>query len=559
MKTLLVQRSCATALVLALLPFIANAQFRLDQFTNSDPSKSALQLTNGSLVWAMALEDTTFLWCGNDAGVAQWARSITEPGYTLQLVEGANFSTLMIEEYNPITEEVLPDEFVVTQRLRITRISEQGAVEWSEQCEYSFPQPFDFAAYQVFTRAIPTSDGGLLVSVAHATTLSSAIVHLLRLTENGEVSWSERVGSTVTGGDLVLIYGTPSFNGLFLTEYTEGRFVMALDEAGWDTQLHMFGPDGEQLLSRTLNYTGASIYARLSSLTTTAAGHLLVGGRMSTMPSANIVAYRLDEDLEFVDGDIYWGFGTTSSSELQAIACRADGDRVLEVVSAGGDESFTYFLEVNEDGDIINPARSIPLPYVDDQTITVKPKHFRYDDAGVRLAHTLSITHPILGNLGHFSERSLIDPSSPDCYFALNPVGHVDVPDSLVSMESLPSLIVADAITTISSASPLSPHSLIGTTSGCQLQIGMAELGATTGFTLASNALSQGMSLQVNTEGPLELCVFDARGRMILNGERLPGAGQWSVSLPTLGAGVYCVIARSGPGALAGVRRFVVQ
>ncbi len=559
MKTAILQRTRISTLVLALAPFLASAQFRLDQFTNSDPSRSALQLTNGSLVWAMAIDDTTFLWCGNDAGVAQWARSVTDPGNTLQLVEGPNSSTFLVEEYTPITEEVIPDEFAVTQRLRITRISEQGVVEWSEQCEYSFPQPFDFMTFQVSTRAIATSDGGLLVCVAHPTTLSFAVVHLLRLTENGEISWSERVGSTIMSDDLVLTYGTPSFNGLFLTEYTQGRFVMALDDIGWDTQLHLFGPDGEPLLSRRLNYNGASIYARVSSLATSAAGQLLVGGRMSTMPSANIVAYRLDEDLEFVDGDVYWGFGTASSSELEAMACRADGDRVLEVVSAGGAEVFTYFLEVDEEGDILHPARSTPLAYVDNQTITVKPKHFRYDEAGVRLAHTLSVTHPILGNLGHFSERSLIDPSSPDCYFALNPVGHVDVPDSLVSMEPLPSFIVADATTIISNTAPLSAHSLVGTTPGCQSQIGMAELGATPTFTLTSNVLSQGVGLQVNAGRPVELCVFDNHGRMVLNSERLTSAGQWSIPLPSLSAGIYCVMARSGPGTRSEVQRFVVQ
>ena len=534
---------CLALAAITCLSGTANAQFRLDQFTNTDPTEAVLQLADGSVVWAMTVEDSTFIWKGDANGSPQWARTIIDPGSELQLVEGANSSIIIVEAYLPSTDDTNMTEALVTQTWRTSMISEQGTLLWSKRGSITYEMPYGTTVLNVELRSTPASDGGLFFTLMNPSGFFPT-GHLVRVGANGALSWCKKVGTVLPGGHLALSYSSNPWDGLRLVELPVGDIALVLDsqDPPWDIDIYTVDAQGTPAQARKLDYTGAIIYRRAQALAVSASGNLLIGGRMSTSQSANVFTYELDADLELFDGDIYWDFNPNASPELRDIAIRNDGQRTVQVSSATSSYPYTFLMELEDDGQILQVVSSGQLPFTSGQTLTVEPKDILYTDNGILLAHSLRLTHPVLGNLGNFIERTAIDPSDPGCYFSSATVQHIQVPDSLVSMLPLDNYMALDAIPVMSDESPLTEHSLIGTLQGCLFQTGIAELPSTASFQLASNIIAVGSDIVVRTDGPMELWVTDASGRVVVERVRISASGQWQVPIPALTSGMYSAV-----------------
>lgn len=535
-----------------------HAQFRLDQFVGTDPTIAAVQHADGSLVWAMDLDDAMVLWRGSADGDPMWTKEVIDPGDRIRLVESDGASTTMIEAYDPSFGPLSGSETLVTQRLRISRINDQGAVMWSNEYEFSFAHPIEFASTGLTLQATRTSDDGILATLAQSSG-GPIVCHLLRVAADGSLIWGERIGRP-GGSYLAMSEVQIPTSGLLVTEYADGRFAISLDSGSppWTIEVHAIDAQGTPLTSRSLHYSGEIIYRRVSCVAATANGDLLIGGRMSTMESANIMVYRLDAGLDYLDGDVYWDISSTVSAEMRTLTQRADGDRLIHVEGALPGQ-YTYLIEVDNEGEIISTATSVPIPYIDDQLLVVHPRNARYDENGVHLAHTLTLTHPGLGDLGHYAERSIVQPDSPTCYFSPGVVQRSQIPESIVDIQQLPGNTTQETTVLVSAASPLIGHAPIGTVQGCQIVSGVSDHAQGPMFELLTNMLAPGSDLLVRAPAPLVLSIFDAQGRVIHHGLHLTGSGPWSVPLPELTAGIYSVTAFADRNAVSGVLRFVVE
>lgn len=535
-----------------------HAQFRLDQFTDTDPTIAAVQNADGSLVWALDMDDAMVLWRGDAAGEPMWTKEVIDPGDHIRLIESEGASTTMIEAYDPSVAPLSGSETLVTQRLRISRINDQGMVIWSNEFEFSFAHPIEFSVTGLAIQATRTSDDGILATVAQ-TSGGPIVCHLLRVAADGSLLWGERIGRP-GGAYLAMSEVQIPTSGLLVTEYADGRFAISLDSGSppWTIEVHAIDAQGAPLTSRSLNYSGEIIYRRVSCVGATANGDLLIGGRMSTMESANIMMYRLDADLEYLDGDVYWDISSTVSAEMRTLTQRADGDRLIHVEGALPGR-YTYLIEVDNEGEILNTATSVPIPYIDDQLLVVHPRDVRFSEDGVQLAHTLTLTHPGLGDLGHYAERSTVQLDDPACYFSPGVVQHSQIPVNIIVTQALTSNVTQETMVLVSAATPLIDHAPIGTVQGCQIASGVSDHAQDPMFELLMNVLAPGSALLVRAPAPLVLSIFDAQGRIIRHDLTLTGSGPWSVPLPELTAGMYCVTAFANRNTLRGALRFVVE
>lgn len=551
--------SYAPALMLCITSGSTSAQFRLDQFTATDPSVAVVHHADGSPVWVLEMDDATILWCGDGIGDPTWVKEIIDPGDEIQLVASAGSSTTMVEAYQPVTEPLSNSEDLVTQRLRFTRIDAQGVGSWSNMYEFSFTQPVEFHVIHTTLKATRTADNGVLITVSGETSTTGPVCHLLRIAPDGSLEWGKRIGRP--GGPYLMMSEVEiAMNGLLVTEYGDGRCAVILDNGSppWDIEVHAIDAQGTPLASRRLHYSGETIYRRISCLGTTATGDLMIGGRMSTMESANIMTYRLDTDLGYVDGDVYWDFAYPVSPEMRTLTDRADGERLILVEGAIPGQ-YTYLINVSAEGNILSCAKSTPIPHVDDQLLVIHPHDARFDENGVHLAHALTLNHPGLGDIGHYTVKSLINPASPSCYFSPAAVQHTQIPVSLVDIEPLPDNVVQVLTPTITPVTSLADHAPIGTVQGCQVANRVSELTNDPLFGLVTNVLSSGRDLEITTTRSMVLHIFDAHGRTIREGLRLSGSGRWSVPLPELNTGVYGIAGSTDKNTPGGVLRFIVE
>lgn len=509
------------------------------------------------MAWAMSVDGEMLLWRGNASGEPLWTKTIVEPGRNIKLLSGPGSSTFMIESYFPTTEHVPNEDDLVTQRIRVSHISDEGSVVWSKACSITYTQPIEFWVNSEVMNAIVTADNGVLISVCSLEDGPTAC-HLLRFTSDGSLLWGERIGRS---DEFYMSMGqiSSTIKGMMLTELPDGSFAMTLDETAvpWDIHVHTINSQGTPVASRSLAYTGSIIFERTSALSTSATGELLITGRMSTMESANILAFRTNAELELVDGDIYYGFGNTASAELECMSSRADGQRVLVVRNAAPNDPYTYLLEVDEEGNVLNTTLSTLIPTSEGRSFIVRPKDVLYQDDGILLAHSVLLWHPGLGDLGNYVERSLVDPGISECYFTPTTIGQVQITADQVVTTDLPMNVVSAITPNILDASPFGEHPLIATVEGCLLQTGLVERADGNGFQLITNAITRGAGLNVRISDPMDVLIYDQQGQMVLQGIHLQGPGQWSIPLPDLNAGMYYVVATRGKGP-SNMQRFVI-
>lgn len=547
-------------LVLAVLPLILTAQFRLDQFTHADPNRSVLQQSDGSVVWAMTPGDSTVLWKGDANGLPQWTMLVSDPGDRMMLMEGPNGTIDLIEAKLPISVLVSPFEVHVTQQWRATRISGAGGVQWSKEFTISYANPDNLNVIGISLQACSTANGGLVASLMNSSNFGN-ITHIARLDANGNMAWCRRYGADVNG--IIMLPGGQSGmeNTMLVQELPGGHIAVTprTSEFLSDVDIQLIDAAGNPLSARKVDYVGGIIFRRVSALALSATGNLLVGGRMSTAMSANIFTYEVDGNLELVDKDLYWGFGATASSEFTGFAVRADNERILQVNSAAmSSNPFTYLIAVDGNGNVDNTLFSDVLPYTSGQSLVIKPKHLLFADSGVYLAHSVGITHPALGNIGHFLEQSFEDLSEPGCYFSASSVEHAQIPDSLVEELPLDPFVWSDAAVTGLDASPLAPLPLIGMTQGCLLETGIENEKPQASFQMNPSTLIPGGTMTIRITEAMDLWVVDQQGRVASTITRTYGPGAYALEL-MLAPGLYIMIGESRAGALRHAQRFVVQ
>jgi len=541
---------------------VASAQFRLDQFTDDDPKEAVLQMSDGSLVWVMTVEDSTFIWKSDTEGVGQWARTIIDPGAQVHLVESGNSNVIMVEAYPPTTEEITPlDENLITQPWRTTVISAQGAVVSCERGVVTDTLPYETPALNVELRTASTADGGLVFSLLTSGVFMT-IAHLVRVDASGALVWCKALGREEILEYLVVGSNLSYGEGLQVVEMPGGNIAMTMETTTvpfGQIGLYIVDPQGEALDARTLDYTGEAIYRHTSCLAVSANGNLLIGGRMSTNMSANIFTYEVDADLEFVDGDIYWDLDLIASAQLSGIAVRNDNDRVIMVSSANSSIPYTYLIHSDGSGNIQHTVRSSQLPYTSDQLLDVGPHAVRFTDTGIELAHSSHVTHPGLGNIGYYVERTLLDPADPGCYFAPGDIQHVPIPANSVNTLPLDNMISIGMTPIMTDESPFVQHSPVGTVQGCLIQTGIAELPHGTSFQITPNMIPVGSDLIVRTDGAIIFRVVDMNGRVVREGSRIPAAGQWHIAVAGLMSGVYSIVANDPSHTASTVQRFLIH
>ncbi|MBK8498094.1 MAG: hypothetical protein IPL52_04575 [Flavobacteriales bacterium] len=540
---------------------LAHGQFRLDLYTPADPVKNALVQADGSSLFAMRIEDTDVVLKTDAQGQPQWAREVTDPAIDVLLLETSNSTITRVDAYAPV---ILPNppwqDDTVVVRVRLARVDASGTQIWSKTVATSFVQPYEFTITHTQLSGVQASDDGTIISLlSYAASMGPSVLHVMKHDDQGNLLWCKRYGHNAGNYFPWAENGAASRVEVQLGPSDDGGAI-ALDCSriqSRDWAIMRIDANGDPIACTSYEYLGAGPSLADPVLAVGPAGDVLVSIRTGSGANGSIALYRFSEDLDLIDKDIYYDMGV---HEIDRILHHADGHAMLQMKSLNSADQTWSWLETDETGELVSAYKAPTLPFENGQQLHFVPKGTGFSSDGLCIPYVQRISHPVLGNLGHFTGLAIPDQNSgASCYFLPHSAQHLSIPDSLVNVQTevLPTAIEPTLVSTTSQSFVSAP--IVATIPGCVAQVSVPGTISAQRFHLVPNPARRGEPLSVFVDQPSRLALRDPAGRPAGMEFYSPVAGTFAWPWPELAAGIYLVVRTSPRGEMIDATKLVIE